>query len=140
GRRHAMALGHRAGRLPGNSPALDLLVDLAGDRWRPRARPSRSMAGHVLRPDHPRSAGRGTVPERRMEDSSGLTRRVRSSRGNSHLRQCRPAITDEAEESVEIRGLEDGLDRGRKLAEAKLAARSVDPPLEQDELAQERAG
>ena len=46
----------------------------------------------------------------------------------------------DGEEAVEVRGLEDRLDRRRELAEAELAAGAVDPALEEDQLAQERAG
>jgi len=57
-------------------------------------------------------------------------------RGPVHI----SAIAEDGEEAVEVGGPEDGLDGRRELAEPELPAGAVDPPLEQDQLAEERAG
>src|SRR4051812_47138405 len=64
----------------------------------------------------------------------------RSSRVRSEGRQGGPLVAVDAEEAVGGRGPEDLLEDGGGVAEPELAARRVDPPLEQDQLAQERAG
>src|SRR3954452_14465525 len=59
---------------------------------------------------------------------------------HSLLGQRRPAVADDGEEAIEIRGPEHRLDGGRELAEPEPAAGPVDPTLEQDQLAEHPAG
>src|SRR4051812_30388126 len=58
-------------------------------------------------------------------------------RGSEHA-QGRTHVAIDGEEAVQVRGPEDRLQNARQFAEAELAPGPVDPPLQEDQLAQER--